>query len=446
MNTWRASEDRRPLDRGFQAGGRRVKRRPFALPAIVAVMITAMGPMPGIGEAQAERVIQVGAVKRTATVQVYIGKSEDVRTDASFVDIMVGNPDVADVNPLTDRTLSILGKKNGTTRVTVYAEGKKLIGVFDVEVVYDTSLVQSEIKKRFPYANLKVTAVSGRIMLSGTAPDAVTVDRAVTIAKQFGPDVINTVEVLQPQQVMLEVRFVEATRQAGRELGVQWNVFGSRMTANIGSRQPANRLPIPAPTSSTSIPIGEVAAGVLSGGQPFGFMLGRMLTGNTTVDVLINALEARGLVRTLAEPNLTALSGDTASFLAGGEFPIPVSQSSSNNNSTITVAWKRYGVGLAFTPTVLSNAQINLKIEPEVSQLDPSQAVPIGAGLPPIPAIVVRRASTTVELRDGQSFVIGGLLQNESKTSMEQVPWLGSRRPRPRRVARHDRSQHARAD
>ena len=425
MNTWRASEDRRPLDRGFQAGGRRVKRRPFALPAIVAVMIAAMGPMPGIGEAQAERVIQIGAVKRTATVQVYIGKSEDVRTDASFVDIMVGDPDVADVNPLTDRTLSILGKKNGTTRVTVYAEGKKLIGVFDVEVVYDTSLIQSEIRKRFPYANLKVTAVNGRIMLSGTAPDAVTLDRAVTIAKQFGPDVINTVEVLQPQQVMLEVRFVEATRQAGRELGVQWNVFGSRMTANIGSRQQANRLPIPAPTSSTNIPLGEVAAGVLSGGQPFGFMLGRMLTGNTTVDVLINALEARGLVRTLAEPNLTALSGDTASFLAGGEFPIPIAQASTGTN-TITVEWKRYGVGLAFTPTVLSNAQINLKIEPEVSQLDPSQAVPIGAGLPPIPALVVRRASTTVELRDGQSFVIGGLLQNESKTSMEQVPWLGS--------------------
>ena len=270
MNTWRASEDRRPLDRGFQAGGRRVKRRPFALPAIVAVMIAVMGPMmPGIGEAQAERVIQVGAVKRTATVQVYIGKSEDVRTDTSFVDIMVGNPDVADVNPLTDRTLSILGKKNGTTRVTVYAEGKKLIGVFDVEVVYDTSLVQSEIKKRFPYANLKVTAVSGRIMLSGTAPDAVTVDRAVTIARQFGPDVINTVEVLQPQQVMLEVRFVEATRQAGRELGVQWNVFGSRMTANIGSpsrptvcRSP--RRPTPRVSRSARWPRACCRAGSLS--------------------------------------------------------------------------------------------------------------------------------------------------------------------------------------
>jgi pilus assembly protein CpaC len=170
--------------------------------------------------------------------------------------------------------------------------------------------------------------------------------------------------------------------------------------------------------------LGEMAAGVLSGAPPFGFLLGRMISGNTTIDVLINALEARGLVRTLAEPNLTALSGDTASFLAGGEFPIPVAQSSTSN--TITIEWKKYGVGLAFTPTVLSGSLINLKIEPEVSQLDLSKAVTIGAGLPPVPALVVRRASTTLELRDGQSFVIGGLLLNSAKSDMEQVPWLGS--------------------
>ena len=129
-------------------------------------------------------------------------------------------------------------------------------------------------------------------------------------------------------------------------------------------------------------------------------------------------------MRTLAEPNLTTLSGDTASFLAGGEIPIPVAQSGSSN--PITVEWKRYGVGLAFTPTVLNGGLINLKIEPEVSQLDPNNQVSVGAGLPPIPAIIVRRAATTIELRDGQSFMIGGLLQNESKANVEQVPWLGS--------------------
>jgi pilus assembly protein CpaC len=193
------------------------------------------------------------------------------------------------------------------------------------------------------------------------------------------------------------------------------------MTANIGSRRIAAGLPITAPTSPTQIPVGEVAAGVLSGGSPFGFLLGRILAGGTTIDVAINALEQRGLARSLAEPNLTALSGDTASFLAGGEYPIPVS----GTNNSISVEYKRYGVGLAFTPTVLRDGVINLKIEPEVSQFDVNNAIALGPGLPPVPALIVRRASTTLELRDGQSFVIGGLLQNINKANQEQIPWLG---------------------
>jgi pilus assembly protein CpaC len=395
---------------------------------LLAVALTTTVAMPAAivglsGEAAAQQLLQITGARRTVLVTIAVGKTEDVRVDSAFSDITVGDPEVADVAPLTDHTLSILGKKIGTTRVTVYAEGKKQIGIFDIEVSYDVSRLAIEVNK-VPGHNIKVSTVNGRIMLSGTAPDAVTLDKAVQIARQFAPTIINTVQVTQPQQVMLEVRFVEASRQAGRELGVQWNVFGSRATANIGSRQPAGNLPITAPTSATNIPPGEVAAGVLSGVSPFGFVLGRMIAGGTAIDVMINALEQRGLVRTLAEPNLTALSGDTASFLAGGEFPIPVAQSSTNNS--ITIEWKRYGVGLAFTPTVLNNGLLNLKIEPEVSQLDPSKQIPIGAGLPPIPALVVRRASTTVELRDGQSFVIGGLLLNEAKTSQEQVPWLGS--------------------
>jgi pilus assembly protein CpaC len=410
------------------------------LPFLAAALIAAAGYALSYSEAQAQRMIQVGAAKRTATVQVYIGKSEDVRTDTSFVDITVGDPDVADVNPLTDRTLSILGKKNGTTRVSVYAEGKKLIGVFDVEVVYDTSLVQNEIRKRFPHANLRVTAVNGRIMLSGTSPDAPTLDRAVQIAKQFGPDVINTVEVLQPQQVMLEVRFIEATRQAGRELGVQWNYFGQRHLANIGNREPASRLPVinsgggrfAQPSQNPSLQPGGpnvgaqaltispvAVAGVLSGTAPFGVMVSKLLMGGAETDVIINALEQKGLARSLAEPNLVALSGDTASFLAGGEFPVPVPGALGQ----VTIDYKRYGVGLAFTPTVLSGGLINMKIEPEVSQLDHSNPVQV-AGIS-IPPLIVRRASTTVELRDGQSFVIGGLLQSEGKNAISQLPWLG---------------------
>ena len=398
-------------------------RRLLATLAAASMVTSAWLVSPlAVETAGAQRLLQISGASRTATVLVPVGKTEDLRIDSPFTDITVGDPEVADVAPLTDRAISVLGKKVGTTRVTVYAEGRRHVGIFDIEVTYEVSRLATEVL-RVAGPGIKVSSVNGRIMLSGQAPDAVTLDRAVTIARQFAPEIINTVTVASPQQVMLEVRFVEASRQAGRELGVQWNVFNSRMAANIGSRQPAGRLPITAPTDPTNIPIGEVAAGVLSGASPFGFMLGRMLAGGTTIDVMINALEQKGLVRMLAEPNLTTLSGDTASFLAGGEIPIPVGQSSSNQ---ITVEWKRYGVGLAFTPTVLHGGLINLKIEPEVSQLDPNNQTPIGAGLPPIPAIIVRRAATTIELRDGQSFMIGGLLQNESKANVEQVPWLAS--------------------
>jgi pilus assembly protein CpaC len=397
---------------GPQPARRRAARRvPLLLSAIVAGTVAAGALSLMAGEAWAQRVVQISSPKKTASVTVAIGKTEDVRTDASFVELQVGDPEIADVNPLTDRTLSILGKKNGTTRVSAYAEGKKLVGVFDVEVSYDVSILSSTLAKRFPGVKLKVSTVNGRIMLSGTSPDAVTVDKAMTLAKQFGPDVINSVHVLQPQQVLLEVRFVEATRQASRELGVQWNAFSNnkRFTANVGDRKSADLLPVAATT----------AAGVLTGAAPFGFVVGRMIADGMSIDVAVNALEEKGIARTLAEPNLVALSGDTASFLAGGEFPVPVP----GTLGQVSIEYKRYGVGLAFTPTVLSDGLINMKIEPEVSQLDTSHPVQV-AGIS-VPPLIVRRASTTVELRDGQSFVIGGLLQSQGQTAAQQLPWLG---------------------
>ena len=321
--------------------------------------------------ASAQRELAISGAKRTATVMVPVGKTEDIRVDAPFTDITVGDPEVADVTPLTDRAVSILGKKIGTTRVTVYSEGRRHVGIFDIEVTYDVSRLATEIN-RVAGRGIRVSSVNGRIMLSGSAADAVTLDRAVTVARQFAPEIINTVMVDSPQQVMLEVRFVEASRQAGRELGVQWNVFSNRLNANIGSRQPAGNLPITPPQDANSRSVGEVAAGVLSGASPFGFLLGRMMAGNTPIDVMINALEQRGAVRTLAEPNLWRCPATPrASWRAAR------SRSRSHRapaSNAISVEWKRFGVGLAFTPTVLNNGLINLKIEPEVSQLDPEHS------------------------------------------------------------------------
>ncbi len=405
--------------------------------ALVITLVMGLSALSA-GGAQAQKLIQISGANRTAMVTVTIGKSQDVRADAGFVDVMVGDPEVADVNPLTDHTLSILGKKIGTTRVSVYAEGKKLVGIFDVEVSYDITRLTNELRRRFAGSHIQASSVNGRIMLSGEVADAASLDSAVMIARQFGPDIINTVAVMQPQQVMLEVRFVEVSRTAGRELGVQWNRFGGRSLTNVGNGTAAANLPItpggggpfqnPNVTSGgTNTQASDVmrssiaAAGVLSGASPFGFLLGRISSGGATTDAMLNALEAQGVARSLAEPNLVALSGDTASFLAGGEYPIPVAGSFGQ----ITVDYKKYGVGLAFTPTVLSKGVINLKIEPEVSQIDTTHTVSVANGIS-VPALIVRRASTTVELRDGQSFAIGGLLQNNTENQVEQMPWLGS--------------------
>lgn len=387
--------------------------------ALAVTLALALAGMVGAAHAQ-ERIVQISGAHRTAMVTVAIGKSQDVRTDRSFVDVTVGDPEVADVNPLTDHSLSILAKKIGTTRVSVYAEGKKPIGIFDVEVTYDLTRLANELNRNFPGSALRASSVNGRIMLSGRVLDAATLDKAVTIARQFGPEIINAVTVMSPQQVLLEVRFIELSRTAGRELGVQWNRVGGSSITNIGNRQPAANLPI----TSSNDPLAtgtEVAAGVLSGGTPFGFMIGRLVASGVSTDVMINALEQKGIARSLAEPNLVALSGDTASFLAGGEYPIPVAGSLGQ----ITVDYKKYGVGLAFTPTVLSRGLINLKIEPEVSQIDTTHTVSVPGGIS-VPALIVRRASTTVELRDGQSFMIGGLLQTDNKNQIDQLPWIGS--------------------
>jgi pilus assembly protein CpaC len=213
--------------------------------------------------------------------------------------------------------------------------------------------------------------------------------------------VINAVKVTAPQQVMLEVRFVEASRSAGRELGVNWQAVQTNLLSG-----------------GAGVGAAVGTGGLISGASPFGAIVGKMLGNGVQADTLLQALEQRGVVRRLAEPNLTALSGDTASFLAGGEFPIPVA----SNLGAVTVEFKKYGVGLAFTPTVLGDGVINLRIEPEVSQIDPTTTITIGAIQ--IPALIVRRANTTVELRDGQSFAIAGLLQSINTTDQKQLPWL----------------------
>jgi pilus assembly protein CpaC len=245
--------------------------------------------------------------------------------------------------------------------------------------------------------------------------------QVLVLAEQLAPgDVTNAMKVAAPQQVQLEVRFIEADRTASRALGVNASVFGARVGGVTGAESFSGTVATDSSGDLVNNLVNNLNGGLVSNAVPFGSLVGRVLAGGVEADIFVKALEERGLARRLAEPNLVALSGDTASFLAGGEFPFPVSA----EDDKISVEFKKFGIGLAFTPTVLSAGQINLKIEPEVSDLDPTNFIKVSRDIE-IPSLVVRRASTTVELRDGQSFAIAGLLQSNHIKNQRQLPWLG---------------------
>ncbi|HUZ66694.1 MAG TPA: type II and III secretion system protein family protein [Beijerinckiaceae bacterium] len=330
-----------------------------------------------------------------STLNVPIGNTKTLKTTASYVDLVVGDPDVADAMPLTDRSFYIHGKKLGSTTISAYDAQKALVGTLHIQVGADTTRLGDELSRRLPGSHIRSSSINGHIMLSGTVTDAVALDKALAIAKDFGPDVINSLTVSQPQQVMLQVRFIEVSRNAGRELGVAWDVLGNQISAASG------------------------LGGPLTNNQPFGAILGHFLSKGVTADALISALQQKGLARRLAEPDLVAMSGQTASFLAGGEFPFPVQ----GQNNVVTIAFKKFGVGLSFTPVVLADGLISLTIAPEVSELDNTNTISVGGVT--VPSLVVRRVSTNIELKDGQSFAIAGLLQNVSSENNKQLPWLG---------------------
>lgn len=397
-------------------------------------------------------------------VVVTINKSRTFTVGRQFARAVVGSADHADVLPLSDRSIYIQGKKAGTTNVSLFDNDARLIGVLDVEVVLDTVNLQEKVRTSTGSQGIRVSSTNGRVVLSGMAQDAVTAERAVQVAKSLAAeqDVVNALQVAPSQQVMLEVRFLEASREAGRELGVNWAAnVGGRQIINTGrgiatrnpstgittttreqsQRQTASTFPtidsgtlssqggssITESRNGTAFPLLSTA-GTLVGaglGGPFGSVLANVLTnGGTSIDVLVTALEEKGVVRRLAEPNLIALSGDEARFLAGGEFPVPIASSGIAGTQTVTIQFKRFGVELKFKPTVLSRGIINLHIEPSVSELDFTNAVTISGTV--IPALTKRDASTTVELRDGQSFAIAGLLASINQNQLAQVPWLGT--------------------
>ncbi len=355
--------------------------------------------------------VETGPVRH---VVVTLNKSRTFKIDRPFVSAIVGQPDIADVLPLTDSSIYVQGKKVGTTNISIFDPKKQLIAVLDLEVTPDTASLRNKVVSSTGGQGIQVSSANGEVVLSGEATDAVAASRAMAVAKGLAGDapVIDAMKVAPSQQVMLKVRFLEVSRTAERGLGMNWTAFNGRTAINTG-------LPTPGTTPPT-------LAGIFPGSNatPFGTLLTTAINGNHVhIDALLTALEDKGLVRKLAEPDLMALSGDTASFLAGGQIPVPVVQSTSGTVPTITVEWKSFGVQLTFQPTVLNNGLINLRLTPSVSEIDTANTVQISGFT--IPTLITREARTTVELRDGQSFGIAGLLQTTNSNAVAQLPYLG---------------------
>jgi pilus assembly protein CpaC len=352
-------------------------------------------------------------------VSVTVNKSRTFHIHRRFKHAVVGAPDILDAMPVSDRTLYLLGKKIGTTNVSVFADNGDLIGVIDVVVDADVGDLRRKIDARGGGAGIRVSSEGGQVVLSGTARDAVAADRAVALAKALSPNtaVVNAMTVAPSQQVMLKVRFLEATREAQRSLGVNWFVGSGQSGGTTGTGSVT-------PGTSGGIPVFQTVSTLANGGSPFGVLLANLVNSGTKVDVLVSALETKGMVRQLAEPDLVALSGDKASFLAGGEFPVPIIGATSSGFTTPSIQYKSFGVELDFEPTVLANGVINLRLVPSVSELDFTNAVTISGTT--IPALTKREARTTIELRDGQSFAIAGLLQATNSGLISQLPWVGS--------------------
>ena len=407
----------------------------------VALVATALAAICTAAPAGAQAsAISVAEGVHAGEVAVPVNKSQVIRSDRPYAKALIGNPDIADVLPLTDQSLYVLGKKMGTTSLTLYDRSNMLIAVVDVVVGPDVISLRRQLSELMPAEGVGARISNDSIVLEGVVPDAVAADRAVQVAETYAPGkVVNMLSLGSSQQVMLEVRFSEIKRSALKQLGVGGFLSGSGNNNFAGVIGGGASL-TPGGTTTTSSTSNGVTTTTITEGAPtlrlgsildsFGILSRTFHILGLDIDATLDALERKGAVNTLAEPTLVALSGETASFLAGGEFPVPVAQNVSGAtggtgaSAAITVEWKPFGVSLAFTPTVLADGVISLVVAPEVSSIDPSASIVVNNLT--IPGIQTRRAKTTVELHDGESFALAGLIRNDFQDTVRQFPILGS--------------------
>ena len=361
---------------------------------------TAMTPV-------SSEVLRVMQGQASGALSVPMNRAVVVESDVPFAELSIANPGIADISTLSDKSIYVLGKAPGRTTLTLLSADGQLISNVDVQVTPDVAEFKERLQQILPGEQIEVRTANDGIVLSGQVSSTAKLDRALDLANRYAPDrVSNLMVVGGTQQVMLKVRFAEMNRSVGKELS-------SSVTFNDGGRVSGETGTLLG--SGVNGGLFDYRAGI-AGGVQLGGSIGGLEFG-----VLLEALESKGMVRTLAEPNLTALSGQEAKFLAGGEYPVP----GESDGGGITITYRPFGVELTFVPTVVDQDIINLTINAAVSSIDTANGFQSTEGGPVIPAFKRRETSTTVEMRDGESFAIAGLLQDDFSNGASQVPWIG---------------------
>jgi pilus assembly protein CpaC len=346
-------------------------------------------------QVQAEQFSSEAARSRTITVPR--NKSASFRLDMPAAKIVVAQPETAQIVATTDRTFYVRGKALGSTNLLVYGATGQLQEVVDVRVGYDAEALQSDLASALPGEGIRVRNLGEGLILMGDVSTTAAAARAKALADKFAPEsVTSALTVRSSQQVVLEVRILEAGRTALQDVGFNLSVQNGH---------------------GSGIKSGTGLVGI---SPPEGAITLSTRVGTASLDATLAALEQKGVIRTLAKPNLVALSGEKASFLAGGEFPFPVPA----GQGLVSVEFRPFGVTLNFKPVVQDNGLIRLQVAPEVSDLDTQHSLRLD-GIE-VPGLTVRRADTTVELKSGESFAIAGLFQQTYQNAVSQLPGAGN--------------------
>jgi pilus assembly protein CpaC len=377
----------------------------------------------GIG---AQAITPAAAAENELIVPIH--RSELVEVSSAISEVIVANPDVADVYVHGNNKVSVVGKAIGATNLRILGKQSNVLRTVNIRVSYDLPGIRQTLYQLFPYEDISVQPVNNNLALTGMVSSAAVAAKAVRVVNEFlmpvdaqqrprgngfaltnaiatnnaDVGVINMLKVTSGQQVLLRVRVGEMQRTALKQLGINWRAI------NADSLAAASGLLVGAPAGT--FPVRP---------DTFGALAGTVNKGGTSVTAMIDALERNNLFKLLAEPNLVAMSGEEAEFLAGGEFPIPIQA----QNEQVTIQFKEFGVSVKFLPKVLSDSRIRVSVAPEISELSEIGSISIGGFQ--IPSLSTRRAKTTVELAPGESFMIAGLLRDQSDTSIDQVPGLG---------------------